>query len=408
MKIKKSLHTFITKTIEFKLLSFLLFLGLFAPHIANDLPIMCVFNGKIFFPTVNPENFNTELEKNTDTKMQSVSEFQNIEYDAVIWPLIPYCAGKPDEFLLMGSENKENNQKNDTRKHLLGTTYLGSDLCADLIHGFRRSTLICMLVCSISAILGILIGSFAGFMHDQEFKISIWDIVRLSLCLVWICFYPPLLIKNVENKVDVNDTISYFFISLSILFVSIYFLHALNKSAFTFILFSIKPVNVYLYFINLYFVFPPLLISIFLVSNSTTSFTALVMFLAIYLGIDISRFVYSKLNEFKDKGFFDSADAVGCSFVRKIRFHFLPNILPDVLVLLINNFTTALVAESTLSFLGIGTKPDEITLGKILYEARTDYGNYLLTLGPCILISFVIILLNSISDKIRKFHLLRS
>jgi peptide/nickel transport system permease protein len=82
--------------------------------------------------------------------------------------------------------------------------------------------------------------------------------------------------------------------------------------------------------------------------------------------------------------------------------HLLPNILGPVIVAATLGVGNALLAESTLSFLGVGFPPDVPTWGRMLFDAQ----NYIesapyLVLGPGLAIFLTILCINTLGDRLR-------
>jgi peptide/nickel transport system permease protein len=72
----------------------------------------------------------------------------------------------------------------------------------------------------------------------------------------------------------------------------------------------------------------------------------------------------------KKTGFVEAARAVGSSDFRILRHHILPNSLAPLIVQATVSFASAILAEASLSYLGLGTQPPLPSWGKMLEEAR--------------------------------------
>src|SRR5215207_6320064 len=81
----------------------------------------------------------------------------------------------------------------------------------------------------------------------------------------------------------------------------------------------------------------------------------------------VARLVRAQFLSLREKEFVEAARALGASKTRQVVRHILPNALGPVIVA-----AAAIIAESTLSFLGLGFPPDIPTWGRILYDAK-DY-----------------------------------
>jgi peptide/nickel transport system permease protein len=86
----------------------------------------------------------------------------------------------------------------------------------------------------------------------------------------------------------------------------------------------------------------------------------------------VARLVRAQFLSLREKEFVEAARALGATRLRQVVRHILPNALGPVIVAATIDVAAAIIAESTLSFLGLGFPPDIPTWGRILYDAK-DY-----------------------------------
>ncbi len=86
----------------------------------------------------------------------------------------------------------------------------------------------------------------------------------------------------------------------------------------------------------------------------------------------VARLVRAQFLSLREKEFVEAARALGASRLRQVVRHILPNALGPVIVAATIDVAAAIIAESTLSFLGLGFPSDIPTWGRILYDAK-DY-----------------------------------
>ena len=72
----------------------------------------------------------------------------------------------------------------------------------------------------------------------------------------------------------------------------------------------------------------------------------------------------------KGDDFVQSARALGASNLRIILTHILPNIMPPLIVQATITIATAIIAEASLSFLGLGLQPPNPSWGSMLNTAK--------------------------------------
>ncbi|CAN5191906.1 ABC transporter permease [soil metagenome] len=116
----------------------------------------------------------------------------------------------------------------------------------------------------------------------------------------------------------------------------------------------------------------------------------------------VARLVRAQFLSLREKEFVEAARALGASRARQVIRHILPNALGPVIIAGTIDVAAAIIAESTLSFLGLGFPPDTPTWGRILYDAK-DYldiaAHWALFPGAAIFIAVVAV--NFIGDGLR-------
>ncbi len=116
----------------------------------------------------------------------------------------------------------------------------------------------------------------------------------------------------------------------------------------------------------------------------------------------VARLVRAQFFSLREKEFVEAARALGASTTRQVVRHILPNSLGPVIVAATIDVAAAILAESTLSFLGLGFPPDIPTWGRILYDGR-DYMDLAFhwALFPGLAIFLTVLTINFIGDGLR-------
>ena len=116
----------------------------------------------------------------------------------------------------------------------------------------------------------------------------------------------------------------------------------------------------------------------------------------------VARLVRAQFFSLREKEFVEAARALGASPLRQVVRHILPNALGPVIVAATIDVAAAIIAESTLSFLGLGFPPDIPTWGRILYDGR-DYMDLAVhwALFPGMAIFLTVLTINFIGDGLR-------
>ncbi|MCA6122550.1 ABC transporter permease [Bradyrhizobium sp. WSM 1704] len=224
--------------------------------------------------------------------------------------------------------------------HPFGTDDLGQDILARMIYGGRISLAVGLAAMLVSVFVGTLIGALAGMSRGP-----------LGYALMW----------------------------LTDLFLSLPQLPLLLML-------------IYLFRDGLKAVFGP----------EGGIFILIVLVIGGLRWMPVARLVRAQFLSLREKEFVEAARALGASPTRQVVRHILPNALGPVIIAGTIDVAAAIIAESTLSFLGLGFPPDTPTWGRILYDAKDflDIGpHWALFPGGAIFIAVVAI--NFIGDGLR-------
>lgn len=155
---------------------------------------------------------------------------------------------------------------------------------------------------------------------------------------------------------------------------------------------------------------PLLLLVIFLFRESlrrlagpeTGIFILVVLVIGSLNWMSVARLVRASFLSVREMDFVLAARAIGAPDRRLIWVHIFPNVLSPVIVAATLSVGTAIITESTLSFLGLGFPPDVPTWGRLLFDAR----NYLeqaphMAFFPGLMIFLTVLSINFVGDGLR-------
>jgi peptide/nickel transport system permease protein len=116
----------------------------------------------------------------------------------------------------------------------------------------------------------------------------------------------------------------------------------------------------------------------------------------------VARLVRAQFLSLREKEFVEAARGLGATPLRQVIRHILPNAMGPVIVAGSLDVAAAIIAESTLSFLGLGFPPDIPTWGRILYDAKDnlDFAPHW-AVFPGIAIFLTVLSINYIGDGLR-------
>jgi peptide/nickel transport system permease protein len=225
-------------------------------------------------------------------------------------------------------------------KHPFGTDDLGQDLLARMLYGGRISLAVGIAAMLVAITVGTLIGAIAGMSRGWVGSALMW-LTDLFLSLPAL----PLLLLIIYLFRD----------SLKVMF---------GPEGGTFIL--------------------------------------IVIVIGGLRWMPVARLVRAQFLSLREKEFVEAARALGASRVRQVVRHILPNALGPVIVAATIDVAAAIIAESTLSFLGLGFPPDIPTWGRLLFDAKDnlDFAPHW-ALFPGAAIFLTVLSINFIGDGLR-------
>jgi peptide/nickel transport system permease protein len=156
-------------------------------------------------------------------------------------------------------------------------------------------------------------------------------------------------------------------------------------------------------FTDLFLILPELAILAVALERFGHTDAAIILVLTLLFWMSIARVVRGQVLALREKEFVEAARAAGASPLRIVVRHILPNIIGPVMVNTTLAVTAAIIAESTLSFLGFGVQPPQSSWGKMLSDAEGYVGtskSYLIY-GPGIAILLTVLCVNFIGDGLR-------
>jgi peptide/nickel transport system permease protein len=132
------------------------------------------------------------------------------------------------------------------------------------------------------------------------------------------------------------------------------------------------------------------------------SWFGIAIILAAFSWMSVARVVRAEILSLREKEFVEAARAVGASDARIIFRHLLPNVLGVLIVIASLSIAGVILAESALSFLGLGTQPPQASWGSILSAGRTYIRTYPhICIAPGVLITITVLAFNLLGDGLR-------
>lgn len=159
-------------------------------------------------------------------------------------------------------------------------------------------------------------------------------------------------------------------------------------------------VNVLL--MNAFLSFPGILIAIAFVAFRGPGIFNLVFALSLGGWVGYARLVRAQVLAAREKEYVEAARALGATDLRILARHILPNIIQPVIVQAAIGMAGAILAEATMSFLGLGVPPPTASWGSMLNDGRGHlFDAPHLVIFPALAVMLAVLSFNFIGDALR-------
>ncbi len=156
-------------------------------------------------------------------------------------------------------------------------------------------------------------------------------------------------------------------------------------------------------FVDAWMAMPALFILLTFMSVLGPGLIQVILCLGIHTGIRDSRVVRSAVIGVKENVYVEAARSIGARTGRILMKHILPNVLAPMIILFTVNMGSAILTESTISFLGFGIPPPTPAWGLMLSEAGPRYMLLApwMAIWPGVALSLVVYGINMLGDALR-------
>ena len=402
-------------------LFFLTIIAIFAPYIANDRPLYCVYEGNKLYPAFSSETRKDSIFNSKGDFVRSlqydITDWRQLQVTSVIWPPIPYSPGSMDrynrDYASPGGEQRYKNSDGEIVdipsrfRHKMGTDGIGRDLTSGLIHGTRISLMVGLVSMGIAALIGIILGALAGFFGDTKLKMP-----RIKYWLTLFGVFMGLFYGFGQRKYELAEGFGegigagIWEMCISILIIiGITMIFRLLSNLIRFGKLNQEvnvPIDTFVSRgIELLNSIPRLLLIITITSVVERSIWIVMVIIGITGWTGIARFTRAEFLRIRSLEFVQAAESLGYSSIRTIFKHALPNSLAPVMVSIAFGIASAILIESGLSFLGIGVPDDIVTWGSLLNLGRQNLEAWWLIMYPGMAIFITITIYNMIAEASR-------
>jgi len=155
---------------------------------------------------------------------------------------------------------------------------------------------------------------------------------------------------------------------------------------------------------NAFMALPGILLAIAFVAFLGPGLLNLILALSIGGWVGYARLVRGQVLAVREREFVEAARALGASDLRIFLRHILPNIIQPLIVQAAIGMAGAVLAEATLSFLGLGVPPPTASWGSMLNDARAHlFDAPHVVVPPAIAVMLCVLCFNFIGDGLRDY-----
>jgi peptide/nickel transport system permease protein len=149
--------------------------------------------------------------------------------------------------------------------------------------------------------------------------------------------------------------------------------------------------------------FPGIVLALLLTAVMDNSQFSLFIALLILFIPSYTRVMRTGAMQYKNSSFVQAEKILGAGFLRITFIHILPNLAPALLSASVIGLSNAILAESAMSYLGLGIQPPEPSWGRMLFESQAWFFSApWYALAPGIFIMLTVIAFHLLGDGIRR------
>ncbi|MBX7202918.1 MAG: ABC transporter permease [Bacteroidia bacterium] len=410
------------------LLLLLLFVGVFASVLATDLPWYVRYKNQVWFPAFSAitQPYRTETIQHpngTPEVLQfDIIDWKSLPAESIVMAPVPWAPDEPDplnrDYTGPFDEQKFNFSAGNVismpwrYRHWLGTDAMGNDLLAGLIHGAGVSLLIGLAAMLLAGFTGVFLGAVSAYFGNQGLSLSrsqqLLFVPALGLGLFW---------AFVARSYNLSDafatgylsTIFSVLLSVCIMFLCIafacfagrifHFIPAMKKA---------KPIPLDSMVQVMSEIFQSIPRLVLIVSLAAIFHQKSIGMVIAIIGMmswpPIYRYCRAEMLRVRELSFIEAARAYGLPEWRILFRHALPHTLAPVTTELAFLAGASIIAESSLSFLGIGLPDHVVTWGSLLSSGRQQFDAWWMVVFPGLAIFITVLCFNILAERIRAYR----
>lgn len=286
----------------------------------------------------------------------------------------------------------------------LGTDHLGRDVLANLVYGARTALLISLPAMLLATVIGLLLGSAAGFWGDTGLQVTGVSVV-IGVLVLGLGYHYAVYLRQMawaqafasgsgRVLLEAGKSGAIFLLLAGVGWQLNGWVPAIgwNKPM------ALPVDQLVLKLIEVVSAVPRLLLILCLAAFAPPALLNIILLAALTYWTSIARLVRGELRQVRELSFIQAARVSGLSDQRILWRHALPNALPPVIVAFAFGLGNLMQLEATLSFLGIGLPTDVPSWGRLLRDLSGNFAAWWLLLFPALLLCATILSLQTLAQ----------
>lgn len=367
-------------------LAFVFVIAILAPFIANERPYYCKLDGKTYYPVFSGISESTLSSLHPQ---RSPVDWRKTDFDRIIYAPVPYSYHSIDSeagamlppFKIVRDPIKFN--------HWLGTDIAGRDVLAGMIRGCRISLLIGFGSMLLALLIGVPLGSLGAYWGNRNWKIS-WLLILPVIIMMALIIYTVWLPATLKIKSFMLIAISFFTLA------SAKIIYKLKTKKI-----AVPVDRLLMGTITIIDSFPGLfIVMILLVIIPVKGWLIVLLSIALLRWPVMARYMRAEVFKMKESNYIKAAQISNLPHSYILMKHIIPYAIRPVMISFIFGVSSAILAESSLSFLGIGLPADELNWGRLLSQSRNHFDAWWLVFFPGCAIFFTLLSLYTIGNEL--------
>jgi len=378
----------ITARIAWLFILLVAIIALLGPLISNEKPFYCRLDGASYFPLFSSV---TESGLSVLHPGHAPVDWKTTQFESIWYAPIPYSHSSIDLKTGAAVSPFDAQPVSLRMRHWLGTDSLGRDVLAGMIRGCRVSLMIGLGSMLLALLIGVWLGSMAAYWGNKGKRISWSDLLILALLLMGIVIILSMPIAFILRLIS------------SLMLIAVGWLVMLKLGMESKKNISIPVDQIIMGTVTIIDGFPAMFLIIILVAILPfKGWLAILLVIALLRWPSMARYMRAEVFKMKELHYIQAAQVINLSSWTIITRHIIPFAFRPVMISFIFGVASAILAESALSFLGIGLPPEQMNWGRLLAQSRSHFDAWWLVVFPGFAIFFTLLSLYIIGNAWQK------